>query len=290
MTKRAQERFAELKLKMFGDREQLVRFSDDGDLTQSNVRTVSVSDVKEFLDKAALSHRTFSHYTRIGAMKGMIMSRRFYLSRLSEMNDLDEYHAVADADKTYVACLSYGALENMAMWRTYGGSGEDSVRLVFNAKTVLPYMSEKRTIYEVKEEAHGPSCERGKEIPESEIGDWSFHDVGYQYGKALMWNRQVIGTGRCAELGDASNGNFAGYVKSFGWMTENEVRLVVRLKVAHPEWKHIAVDFAKAIESMTVVSGPCYPKKSRIEDICRENRMTSAKCIESRHVVRFRKD
>lgn len=290
MTKRVQERFAELKLKMFGDREQLVRFSDDGDLTKSKVRTVSVAEIREFLDKAALSHRTFSQYTRIGAMNGIMKSKRLYLSRLSEMNDLDEYHAVADADKTYVACLSYGALENMAMWRTYGGSGEDSVRLVFNAKTVLPYLSEKGTIYEVKEDAHGPSFERCKAIPESEIDDWSFHDVAYQYGKALMWNRQVIGTGRCAELEDASNGNFAGYVKSFGWMTENEVRLVIRLKVVHPEWKHIAVDFAKAIEDMTVVSGPFYPKKARIEDFCRENGMVSAKCIESPHIVRFRKD
>ncbi len=257
MKKQRREEFADLKKKMFAPRNALKELPEDGEfLSGKGVETVTVADIKKFLQCSAESHKAYFQYSRIGALRGMLQSKRLYLSRLSEMNDIDEFSYHPDAEKIYVACLSFGSMEYMAMWRTQGGVGDDAVRLQFAANEVKRYLSKQHPVFIVKELGSGPSPERGDEIPADEIGYWSFHDVAYKYGKALMWNHQVVGNGRCHVLNDVWKAGLAGFVKSFGWMTENEVRLLVKLKHAHNEWKHIAVDFGDAIEGATIMTGP----------------------------------
>ncbi len=189
---------------------------------------------------------------------------KLYLSRLSEMNDLTEYVNSRDANRTYLACFSFGNMENMAMWKLYGGSPEESVRLEFDGNEVVKYLSEygNHKVYRVDSSGNSTNDVI------SDVEDWSFHDVVYKYGKGLVWNRNIAGIGRCRSLSNPfAVPELENRVKTYGWMSENEVRLVIKLKDAIPDLKHIAVDFREAIQGMKIRLGPVCSKRMRLHRI-----------------------
>ena len=292
MTTDQKKRFSELKIKMFAAREKISKIIEGGaKFVTSGRETVTVEEIKEFLHLAALSHKAFFQYTRLSSLQGILKTRHLYLSRLSEMNDLDEYENTTDADRIFITSMSYGGMENMALWRTYGGCGGGAVRMAFDARETVRALNTMHRIFDVKEGQYGPTGEIGSEIGQGEIADWSFHDVAYKYGQALFWNHQVVGKGRCLALNNVWNAKLDGYVKNFGWASENEVRLVVKLKKAKPERKHIAVDFNDVIEKMRIVTGPEYCGHDRVVDTVRSCGCGEMIKVEaSRYKVRFRKD
>lgn len=254
MTSKEKTLKKDLEKRMFAPR---IELSDD--LMPPKKETVTVDDIVEFLRLSAKSHRRLFHYTKIGCLGGMLRSRKLYLSRLSEMNDLLEYTKTPDANRIYIASFSYGSCENMAMWKMYGGLPSESVRLGFEAKYVIDAIGERdgHSIYKVCDEKSSGKEDKGNIIHINEVEDWSFHDVAYKYGNALYWNHNVIGTGRCRELQNAfSVKEFATYVKNSGWMSENEVRLTIKLRTHVPGLRQIAVDFEEPIKNMSIIIGP----------------------------------
>lgn len=250
MTKAEKARKKALEERMFAPRVELA-----DELLPPKTETVTVDEIVEFLQLSAKSHQKLFHYTRFTCLDGMLKTHKLYLSRLSEMNDLNEYTKTPDANRIYLACFSYGSPENMAMWRMYGGSQDESIRLGFKANDVVASIGGKdgHKIYKV----NGDNSCSDKKIPLSNVEMWSFHDVAYKYGDALCWNHNVVGIGRCRALQNVFGvREFAGYVKNFGWMSENEVRLMIKLRQPIPGLKRIAVDFIKPIKNMAVISGP----------------------------------
>jgi len=271
MTKRDIKRKKDLETRMFSSRDIILQQAKDAvsfEMSRSNVETVSPAEISEFLHLSAISHRSFFRYVRMCRVDDLFRTGRLYLSRLSEMNDLTEYTNSRDASRTYLVSFSFGSMEYMAMWKLYGGSPEESVRLEFGRNEVVKCLSERGThkVYRVN-----PSGNSTDEII-SDVEDWSFHDIAYKYGKALCWNYKTIGIGRCRKLSNPFEiPELENKVKSYGWMAENEVRLVIKLKATIPDLKRIAVDFREAIQGMKIRIGPECSKETRLRRIL-ENR------------------
>lgn len=260
------ERKKQLEMRAFASRRDIAaEVPDGGRYLEKGVETITSDEFAEFLTLSAKGHKSFYKYTSISHLPGMLKSKRLYLSRLSEMNDLDEFLYTKDANRIYLASFSFGEIENMGMWRMYGGDVNESIRLEFDGDAVKRFLVEKGKVYQVIEKDGKPTSDEGPEIGEEEIEQWSFRDVAYKYGKAVLWNGKACGPGRCKEFENPFNiPALAGFVKRNGWSYENETRLVVKLKHAHHEWKRIAVDFNDAIESVKVLIGPASSKRTRV--------------------------
>lgn len=261
-----QERAAkkDLEKRMFASR---VELSDE--LKPPKTETVTTDDILKFLRLSGQSHKKLFHYTKLGSLEGLLRSRKLYLSRLSEMNDLLEYTNTPNADRTYIACFSYGSCENMEMWRMYGGSPRESIRLEFQGRDVFNAIGEMKghDIYKVS----GDNVCTNDKIELNDVEEWRLHDVAYKYGDALYWNNNVIGIGRCRALQDVSRiKELATYVKNFGWMSENEVRLTIKLRTSIPGLRRIAVDFGAPIDNMSVLAGPEGSKEFSIRRMVRD--------------------
>lgn len=256
----------QLEMLAFASRRDIAAEVPGGDLyLEKGTETITAEEFAMFLKLAAAGHRSYYQYSRISRLSGMLKSKCLYLSRLSEMNDLDEFLCTKEADRIYVASFSFGEVENMGLWRMYGGDAEESIRLEFDGKTVRGCLCKRRKVYQVVEKDGNPTSEHGPEIDAKEIADWSFHDVAYKYGSALTWNGKIVGEGRCSELEDPFKiPSLVGFVKRKGWSYENETRILIKLASVHPEWKRIAVDFSDAISGMSVLIGPASSKRKRV--------------------------
>ena len=271
MTRTEIKRKKDIENRMFASRERFVQDAQDTTsfaMSKTNAETVTPTEIAEFLHLSAISHKAFFRYVKMCRIDDLYRTGRLYLSRLSEMNDLTEYANSKDAKRTYLVSFSSGSLENMAMWKLYGGNPEESVRLEFGRDEVVKCLSEcgKHKVYMVD------SSGKCTDDIISDVEDWSFHDVVYKYGKALCWNHKIVGTGRCRSLSNPlAIPELENKVKNYGWMSENEVRLVIKLKDAIPDLKRIAVDFREAIQNMKIRLGPTCSKKMRLRRIL-ENR------------------
>lgn len=268
MTRKDSKRKKDIETRMFASRDVFTKDASSFAMSKHKKETVTPAEIAEFLHLSAISHKSFFRYVKMRRIDDLFRTGRLYLSRLSEMNDLTEYANSKDANRTYLVSFSFGAVENMAMWKLYGGNPEESVRLEFGRNEVVKCLSEggKHKVYRV--DSYGNSTD---DII-SDVEDWSFHDVAYKYGKSLYWNHKVVGTGRCRSLSNP----FAipvleNKVKNYGWMSENEVRLVIKLKDAIPDLKRIAVDFRGAIQGMKIRLGPVCSKRMRLRRVL-ENR------------------
>ena len=73
-------------------------------------------EVREFLRLAARSHKYLFQYTDLNALKGMLESRRLWLTRATDLNDMKEFEGDEDPRRAYVASFTMTHLENVAMW------------------------------------------------------------------------------------------------------------------------------------------------------------------------------
>jgi len=258
----------QIETRMFASRDEIARGSGvywPVSLAEKKNETVTAAEIAEFLNRSALGHDAFYRYTTMSRLDDYLNTGKLYLSRLSEMNDLTEWKRTHDASRIYLVCFSFGELENMSMWRLYGGGQDESVRLEFRKKDIIECLGgrESHKVYEVD-----PNGRAGKEIASEDIAEWSFHDVAYVYGKALLWNRRIIGESRCRALENPYVAEeLITRIKDYGWMMENEVRLVIKLKESSPGLKRIAVDFRPAIDHVKILLGPVVSKHSRVKKI-----------------------
>ena len=260
--KMARSKKCELSDRMFAHRTELNNIAD-GRHDKANEETVTIDEVVSFLQMSASNHKRVYRYTNIDRVKEILSSKRLALSRLLEMNDLREFQDVKDADRTYIACFSFGELENMAMWWMYGRDSEKSVRISFNNQKVglcVARLKDKEGVFRDPD---------GKEPMGAHLIDTvSYHDIAYVYGKALMWNHKVVGMSRCRKLDyPKKQEELHGFIKDYGWSSENEVRLMVKLKKCDPDLKRIFIDFSEAVKSMEVLTGPVNDKHTKIKGL-----------------------
>ena len=255
----------------------------------SKSQIVKTEYIARYLRLAAQNHKTYCRYMPMARMMDLFKSKKLYLSRLSEMNDLVEYKGASeDASRTYLACFSHMRIENLAMWKLYGGSQDESVRLSFPGKVVFKALGGRKRVYKVKPDE---SCDLKSDIL-SEVESWSFHDVGYVYGQAICHEHrgQIVGIGRCEALERPYEvKELAAMLKNYGWINEGETRLVIKLKKPIPGLKRIAVDFAEPLEHVEIKVGPIMSKLTKVKKLLEDVSLNvpPERISESHHEVDF---
>lgn len=235
---------------------------------------VSKPKVKDFLRLAARSHKYLFQYTDLNALKGMLKTRRLWLTRATDLNDMREFDGDEDPRNAFVASFTMTHRENVAMWWMYGLRGEERprkvpVRLQFAAAGI------QKVVEGAKKRAW--TAKGGQEI---EVKKVEFFDVLYQLSRrgengasgksssaVVTWNGKFADEGRCSSAFKNATEALSGFVKEGGWEYERETRLVVYLR--RPlKCKKIAIDFGPALDSMRICTGPgqfakTYPKKAK---------------------------
>lgn len=223
---------------------------------------VSKPEVREFLRLAAQSHRHLFQYTDLNALKGMLKTRRLWLTRATDLNDMKEFEGEEDPRNAFVASFTMTNRENVAMWWMYGLQGQERprkvpVRLQFDAAGI------RKVIKGAKKRAWTTNGKRKLEVKKVE-----FFDVLYQLSRkgdngasgasssaAVTWNGEFANAGRCLSVFRNATKALPGFVKEGGWEYERETRLVVYLRKPL-KCKKIAIDFGPALDEMRVCTGP----------------------------------
>ena len=100
----------DLEHRMFSDRRDL-----SAQYRQKNVGTVTIPEIIEFLKLSARSHKRIYKYTKLSRVEEMISSKYLCLSRLTEMNDLQEYKNVKKNLIVHISLVFL--LVNMKIWQ-----------------------------------------------------------------------------------------------------------------------------------------------------------------------------
>lgn len=261
---------------------------------------VRAEDVCRFLQCAGSGHRNYFQYTTIAGLKGLLTSKKLYLTLGSELNDKVE---VKTSDsrlwrRSYIASFSFGEPENVAMWKMYGESEENSVRIGFNGKSFANRIATlgRSKVGFFRVVSDGLKTDRYEELG-VDIESVSLHDVIYQYGQvskrskhgSVLWNRMIANDARCSEFDNCGeHKEFATFVKDCAWSYENETRVVVVLKKELPKVKRIAVDISDVLKTLRVLSGPCYSKEAIIKAILRNKHYATSCFKQSSLDVDFR--
>lgn len=236
--------------------------------------------VKSAKDRAC-RHPSFSQYTELKALKGMLRTRRLYLTLGSEMNDLNECNQSEKWKRTYVACFSHERRENVAMWWMYGYKGASRettragyqsripLRLTFQNSAVLRCLVdhiEFETIKPVLGKNAEDACSHRTMFS---VSDTSFHDVLYRSedGAPTLNKNQKYKLPDGQLLPDCEP--LTSYVKDAGWLYEKETRFAVFLKQALPCVKRISIPIDEMLESMSILVGPCDNQDKAISRIRR---------------------
>ena len=236
---------------------------------------LSVEEVVRFLQLAGKGHRRgLFHYTDIRALDKILASKRLLLAKGSKMNDLCEYKQ-GDQElwsRSYIASFSHGPAECVAMWKMYGekygDAGNEAIRITF-PNSALVELVESLSANDLR----GHNCKTGQSSKlKGTKCEVSLHDVMYQYGKSVEWDRQRAGFGRCLAFKDAKEEpKFSTYIKDYGWAYERETRLVVTLSDTCRE-DHVSIPLYDIIDKIVVLLGPCCTdvlkqKECRVADL-----------------------
>lgn len=210
------------------------------------LKSISSRGMLRRLRKSALTHTNgYFQYTTLTALFGMLESGKLYLSSKDKLNDLGE----GLNENMYAASFCCGTCENLAMWCLYGVPNNEAIRVKFPHDAIMEWLES----FKAKGEISIYSVEGGDLMPlNAKIKRVLFTDVAYRDCDVVR---------HCYDFYKLSKGEswdserFAGLLKDYAWVYENEVRLIIeftaplvnhRGKVA----KTIAVDFEEPIDAI----------------------------------------
>ncbi len=175
-------------------------------------------------------------------------------------------------NRSYFASFSHGPAECVAMWKMYGekhgDAGNEAIRIAFQNSTLIELAG---TLSANSLRSYNCKTGQSAKLKGTEC-KVSLHDVMYQYGKSVEWDRQRAGIGRCLAFKDAKEEpTFATYVKDYGWAYERETRLVVTLTEPCCA-DHVSIPLDGIIDKIVVLLGPCRAgvlirKERRVADL-----------------------
>lgn len=243
-------------------------------------KSTSFGEIREFLDARGGLHKTYYHYTSLAPAITMLGKKYIFLTKGSELNDLQEFKTgnQDEWNRSYLACFSFGMLENIAMWKMYGGNdSKTSLRLGFSGKAFRRWLAGFRkapAAFKVRGDGISPI--------KTAIEDVSLHDVAYLKGSALQWGRWLVTRNQLAEIQKAQSiPEMTTYVKDWGWAYEAEVRLVIRFEKPLKGVKTIAVDFTEGMNGMAIVKGPMFKYDALPDSVL--SGIPSVKVVESEY-------
>ena len=234
-----------------------------------------------FLQKKGCNHYNYYHYTNWDSLNKIVKNRTFLLTRGNSMHINDQHEAImkgskAAWDRTYIGSFSYGREENMAMWGLYGLPWEDAVRIRIPKEQMVRWISNINRV----------GLWDGKSI----VG-WNYdiaatlNDIVYVSGESggqslnLTHADDHFSTAKTPGLSAIDrNPKMTGYIKSYAWEYEKEVRIRIQTGEALGTEK-IAIEIPpEVIDALTVTVGPSFTYKADelYNQLHKENRISES--------------
>ena len=214
----------------------------------------TVGEIREYLETKGAGHRPVFHYTTLGSLRGMLKSRRLYLTRMDKLNDALECRSAEERKKrVYIASFSFGTAESMAMWSMYGAPYKQGVRLTIPQRAItgtLKDFAKKPVLY---------STETGNEIPSCGSAALKMMDVVYAHNGSLEHRREKLLKKQGDLVAEAKDDPVLAFcIKNEVWLAECETRMVLELEEELPrDVEKVAIDFGCAVDNLEVTGSPC---------------------------------
>lgn len=243
-----------------------------------------------FLKEKGGNHDCYYHYTSWDSLTKIFEHNTFLLTRGNSLSINDQHEALMKGsweewNKIYIGSFAFGSAENMAMWGLYGLPWQDAVRLSIPKEKMLQWVG---GIKEIK------LFENGQVSDYKDGFDLSLNDIVYVNGKKgtnnlqLAYSRKYITASDTYPLyGIDTAKEMTGYIKSYAWQYENEVRL--RIRLAHDTgYEKISIVIPEdIIESISITTGPYFKWKN---DKLYRKLIDEGRVVESgfKNLVRYR--
>lgn len=220
----------------------------------------TVEEMIAYLQEKGGNHNNYYHYTTWDSLQKILQNKTFLLTRGNSMriNDQQEAHMKGSWDewnKIYIGSFSFGASENMAMWGLYGLPWEDAVRIIIPKDKMNEW---------VKNITYVNLFGNSIAYPYHGETSISLTDVVYIGGqKSPQLTHYMTNCAICD--GHPLNGidtakEMTGYIKSYAWHYENEVRIRIRL-AQNTNYEKISINIPDdVVDSITVTTGPCFSR------------------------------
>lgn len=182
------------------------------------------------------------HYTRLGAAKKILKDRFLFLSSSRILNDTRE----PQEDGLYVASLSFGAIESVAMWGIYSRPLSEAVRLRFHHSEIKDLARQchgnicpvavRKNADKPEYRALGDSASAVILNEEPQVSDILYVDYVTDKSRrdaaslAVRWNSNSIRIDRSAIEGMRSS-RLRRLMKYSGWAYERETRLCIKADI-----------------------------------------------------------
>ncbi len=233
--------------------------SNVDEIRQQFKKLKTSAEIKNFLDIRAQRHKNYFHYTNVDALKGMLKSKKLYLSLGKTMNDLFEPQKIDPLRwaRLYVASFSFTANESVALWHIYGNRLNRAIRIQFSKAAILKVLETLR---------NNLTCRSvGDQELRCNIKNANLVDVAYVQNNqsSLRWNKALLSQDICLDLPHIHEEMLlAGYIKNIAWEYEMETRFLVELEPAKRIDKFpdkIQIDAEELWRGAKILCGPCLP-------------------------------
>lgn len=221
----------------------------------------SLCKAKTLLKDAGILHASYSFYTTLNRVKGILCDRRMWLTRLDseKFDDTIEhkkYGLKKEQELTFVRCLSFAGQESAAMWGLYCPPTYQAIRVTFSKEAIRQLSKQKAHRVE-----SGVVATDNLDVMRRTVSDIFYASVKgegdtNERSNSLYWNG-VYTKNRIDEMNDTKDRKtITGFVKDSEWKFEYETRLLVKTRHVIDS-EHIAIEVPdEAINSMSFTLSP----------------------------------
>lgn len=190
-------------------------------------------ELSEYLQQRPFTHSEYCHYTKLGAIDGILKSNSFWLTCSTGFNDIQDKRQFDEPKCNYSLCFSTGINENLALWYLYSGMDGMGGRIRFSPNNIKKLI-ESSHYYLYKKNGEKLQKKPVMELIEGKTMITKFSDVIYYGNKKhsdfldLKYNTMTNHEFLFDEFEKFKNENM-GFCKGLIWYHEKETRLLVTL-------------------------------------------------------------
>lgn len=197
----------------------------------SELKNLTTSkEICDLIDEKAFKHTNYYHYSDIEGIKGILNSKKLWISSMCFSNDCTEHNRFGDETYRYFQfCFSTGTTENLPLWFLYSGINGNGARISFDKKVIKDLCDFKNINLELIDTSNDKKLEQ---LVPNKNCSVEFKDVIYrvQEGKKfrLKYNNQVNNNFSIDEMYEFEKKNPA-FVKDIIWFYEKETRILIKV-------------------------------------------------------------
>lgn len=232
--------------------------------TQSGSVSQKLKRAMKIVEGAAKLHSAYQHYTSIDKLALMLKNKTLWLRRgdspnLNDWGEWRKFGTLAEWQKTYIGCFSYGTSESALMWRMYCQPNCNAVRISIPREPFANWVNELSRGGIVSDTRKRVKGELKASIFASDVLYGAVAMEGDRYNEerrnALSWFGNCIHMENLGEY--VWNEELVARIKEYAWRQEQETRIVAQLKRKRQDIDTVAIPFPSyVLSAMRITLSP----------------------------------